>query len=382
MRLSIVLSVAAALAGCASAPVFHPPRSLFADSLFPPASEVISGEGAFTLSDPMRDYLATVIARRVLSAGPRHGLLDALQQDIRVEYEASRTRTAAETFVARSGNCLSLVVLTAAFAQELGVPVTYQEVYGHAAWVRTADLVFQSGHVNIVLGFRASEIKPGDGPRAPTVVDFLPPQEIGRQRSRPIPEGVVIAMYLNNRAAEILADGDPTRAYWWARAAIEKAPAFLAPYNTLGVIYLRDGRLPEAERALVFALEREPENVGVLTNLSLALARQGRASEAEALLTRRAEISPHPPFYFLDQGLVALKRGEPETALELLRKELARMPYDAEVHYAIALASLRLGEVRRARKHMSRAVANSPTRDRQQIYAAKLEYLESRVSAR
>jgi len=44
-------------------------------------------------------------------------------------------------------------------------------------------------------------------------------------------------MYLNNRAAETLADGDVVRAYWWARRRFREAPAFPNSYNTLGVIY-------------------------------------------------------------------------------------------------------------------------------------------------
>ena len=378
MKVLMVLGVAAALTGCASSPVSDRPRFLFADHWFPPPAEEVSGASVFALSEPMRAYLGSVIAERVLAAGPRHGLLDALQTDVRIEYEASRTRTAAESFEARAGNCLSLVVLTAAFARELGVPVRYQAVLGHDAWTRSGGFVFHSGHVNIVLGYLASETRPGDAPRRPTVVDFLPPQDIGLQRTRTIDEDTVVAMYLNNRAAEILADGETDRAYWWARAAIETSPSFLASYNTLGVIYQRHGRLPEAERALAYALEREPENVNVLSNLSLVFARQGRTAEADALLARRASIEPHPPFHYLDQGLLAMKRGDNAGALVLLRKELARMPYDAEVHYAVALASLRLGDLRRAQKHMKRALENSPTRERQDIYAAKLEFLESR----
>ena len=50
------------------------------------------------------------------------------------------TRNAAEAFDARSGNCLSLVIMTAAFAKELGLPVRYQNVFVDEAWSRSGDL--------------------------------------------------------------------------------------------------------------------------------------------------------------------------------------------------------------------------------------------------
>jgi hypothetical protein len=40
-----------------------------------------------------------------------------------IEYDSTVTRTAAQTYAARAGNCLSLVIMTAAFAEELGLRV-------------------------------------------------------------------------------------------------------------------------------------------------------------------------------------------------------------------------------------------------------------------
>ncbi|WP_204279779.1 hypothetical protein, partial [Serratia marcescens] len=72
-------------------------------------------------------------------------------------------------------------------------------------------------------------------------VDFLHPDEVVRQRSRVIDESMVVAMYLNNRAAESLAAGKIDDAYWWAREAILTDSRWLAAYNTLAVLYRRKG---------------------------------------------------------------------------------------------------------------------------------------------
>ena len=376
MRNIILFLIAVTLTGCASVPVTGNVEPLFADALFPAPAEPVSSEAVFALSDEMRDYIAKDISGRIHRSGPRLGLLDALRYDIRIEYDSAMTRNAAQAFEARSGNCLSLVIMTAALAKQLGVPVQYQSVYGQDSWTRSGGITFHSGHVNLVL-----DSHPPDGwlriGSDALIVDFLPSAEVARLSARPITEEMVVAMYMNNRAAEIMAEGDIDRAYWWARAAIKASPLFHNSYNTLGVIYRRHGNLPEAEHVLRRALEQEPENPEALSNLAQVLSDQGRIPEADDLRKRLAELAPYPPFYFLDQGMAALERGDNKTAAEMFNKELSRMPYDDEVHFAMAVADVRLGEMRQARRHLTIAMENSTTRVHHNIYAAKLEYLKN-----
>src|SRR5439155_18218674 len=123
---------------------------------------------------------------------------------------------------------------------------------------------------------------------APLTIDFLPGEDIRGQRIRVVAEKTIVAMYMNNRAAESLALGQVNDAYWWARAAIEEDPRFMSAYNTLGVIYRRHGNLREAEQVLSLVLELEPGNTQVMSNLALVLNEQGRIVECAAL-TRKLE---------------------------------------------------------------------------------------------
>ncbi|MDE2149463.1 MAG: tetratricopeptide repeat protein [Gammaproteobacteria bacterium] len=377
MKAFIFLVAGAALVGCASAPSAGNVNSLFADARFTAPSEPVSGGDIFALDGPMRSYLTHQIAGYVRNHGPRRGLLYALRDDFRIEYDADRTRNAEQAFASRSGNCLSLAIMTGAFAKQMGIPVTYREVYGFDSWSRSDGLTFHSGHVNLVLG-----PLPPDGwehirANPPLIVDFLPPQEAAAMTAREIPEQMIVAMYLNNRAAEIMAGGDVDRAYWWARAAIRADPSFLGAYNTLGVIYARHGDLSEAEQALRYALTREPESVDVLSNLIQLFEAESRTAEAQVLKKRLAGIEPYPPFYFFDRGKAAMAKGDYRSAVELFRKELARLPYNDEVHFALAVAELRLGNLGGARGQLELALDNSTSGQRHAIYAAKLEHLKA-----
>jgi Tfp pilus assembly protein PilF len=358
---------AAALAGCASAPVSETPRQLFADALFVAVQRPPVDQDIFALSDEMRRFAGTTIAYEVQRRGLHDGLAAAVKRELRLEYDSGSTLPAAETFGLRSGNCLSLVILSAAFAKHLDVPLTYQNIYGEETWSRSDGIAFLSTHVNVRLGPRGL---PGPA------IDFMDADRAQRFIERPVEEDTVRAMYLNNRAAEAIVAGEPGTAYWWARAAIEAAPRYTNGITTLAVIYLRPGRLREAERALRFVVDREPANGRAMTNLVRVLERDGRADEAREWQRRLAAIEPYPPFYYLDRGLAALSEGDNQAARELLTKELRRMPYYHEVHFALAVADMRLGEVREARNHLELALQYSTTRDRRDIYGAKLAKLK------
>ena len=57
-------------------------------------------------------------------------------------------------------------------------------------------------------------------------IDFVPPTGMSAMRTRDIEESTVVAMYMNNRAAEALAKGRLDDAYAWARMAIVQDPEF------------------------------------------------------------------------------------------------------------------------------------------------------------
>ncbi|HET7221819.1 MAG TPA: tetratricopeptide repeat protein, partial [Rhodanobacteraceae bacterium] len=292
-----------------------------------------------------------------------------------IDYDSEMTRTASQTFAAREGNCLSLVIMAAAFAKQLDIGVTYQQVYDFDTWSRDAGFSILSEHVNLVLGPRSTTVRVHQG-GTPMIVDFLPARQLDGAASRPIPERTVIAMYMNNRAAEVMVGGDVDRAYWFARAALEADPGFANAANTLGVIYLKRNRLAPAERAMRYALRREPDNVSAMSNLSGILVAEGRTAEARVLEKRLAQIQRRSPFYFYDGGVKAMQAGRFEEAARLFEKSLAQRPYDVQSHFELAVAASRLGDMRRARKQLELAEQNSTTAESRAIYAAKLRHLK------
>lgn len=302
-RCGVLLAAAAAchgLAGCATGgtstaavatTLAEPP---WADALFAPPVSLPPVAEALAISPAMRAYVQQLRAAQPGSQPSARSLVDALSArgDLRLEYETQTTRSAAQAFADRAGNCLSLVLMTAAIARELDLPVSFNEALVEAQWRREGDLVLRSGHVNLSLGAaprRGGWRAVGD---ETLMVDFLPGVDLRGLRTRVIDEERVLAMYLNNRAAETLAAGDPHAAYWWARAALRQDGGYLAARNTLGVVYQRAGQVALAGQVFEQLLAQQPDEVTALGNLALVRQAQGRTHEAALLRARRDMLDP------------------------------------------------------------------------------------------
>ncbi|MES2126854.1 MAG: tetratricopeptide repeat protein [Pseudomonadota bacterium] len=369
------------LSACAtSLPPPPSPLQLADDSRFGPPNEAINPEELFTLSPEMRNYVRSpVFANHIRNKGER-GLIEALYQkgELKLEYDSSRTRNAAETFAAKSGNCLSLVIMTAAIAKELNMQVFYQNVMVDETWSRKNGLYFASTHVNLTFGRRSTEqIHSYDAGITMLTVDFLPAEDVAGYRTHTVDEGTLIAMYMNNKAAEAIAQDRLNDAYWWARRAAIEHPAYITAYNTLGVVYQRHGDHALAERAFRLALEREPQNLVTMQNLVPVLTAQGKTVEAKALQTKIASIEPFPPFYYFDLGTKAMAAHDWAKAKTLFSKEVARMPYYHEFHFWLGLSMFMLGEQGDAREQLNLAIETSTSPDNRNRYAAKLAHLRS-----
>lgn len=374
----LALAGAAGLSGCAAELVAPPRTDVFDDAAFKPPAVKIDPQEAMALTPAMRRFAENEMAAEIRSKGLRNGLIDALYTKgrLQLDYDSEVTRTAGEAFDARRGNCMSLVLMTAAFARHFNLPVRFNSVYIEENWTRANNIFFVAGHVNISLARPlATQRATVFGEPDLLTIDFLPPDEARGHRSRAVDESTIVAMFLNNRAAEALTVGKVDEAYWWARAAIMTDSRWLSAYNTLAVLYRRKGLGDRAEATLRLVLEREPLNVQAMSNLILVLSDAGRQEEAQKYANQLAQIQPVPPYKFFDEGVAAMKAGEFATARQFFRKEVARAAYVPEFHFWLGLANWGLGDVQTARGEIAKALENSATVKDRELYGAKLAWL-------
>jgi lipoprotein NlpI len=380
---SVLLLLCLALAGCASNPVGPETARFLNDRAFLPSTQHIDVDDIFAVSPAMRHYLHTEIADHLIAVGRQQGLFDALyrKDQLKLEYDSTMTRTASQAFAAHSGNCLSLVIMTAALAKELGMSVRFQRVYTDEAWNRAGGIFFASGHVNLTLGKKSTDPRVHYDENHLMTIDFYPVGELEVQHAWVIEEKTIVAMYMNNRAAETLVQGKLDDAYWWAREAIIQDPGFMNSYNTLGVIYRRHHNPREAEQILEYVLQRDPLNSQALSNLILVMDDAGRRVESAELTRKLQQIEPYPPYHFFMIGQKAMRAHDFQTARDQFAREIKREPTNPEFNVWMAAAYLGLGDTKLAQKYLTAAIENSTTRSEHDLYAAKLDHLKSLQTA-
>ena len=375
----VIASGCALLAACATPQPAPPPQSdLLHDQLFAQPAVSVSPEQVFALNDAMRAYLRTEIQSQVRVLGLQGALIDALLRkgQLKLDYDATVTRNAAEAFDARAGNCLSLVIMTAAFAKELGLQVRYQSAYREESWSRSGSLLLRTGHVNVTLG--PSMQHRADPMSRSYTIDFLPPEDANKVRTREITEQTIVAMFMNNRAVEALLRGRVDEAYAWAREAVRQSPDFASAVNTLGIVYVRHGDLGPAEVAFRRVLQLDPVHTRAMSNLAEVYLRQGRQAEAGELLRTLASIEPEPPYHYFSQGMAALKRNDFGTARDMFAREVARAGNSPEFHYWLGVAYSRLGNPEQASKHLNLALKNGAANGDGEQYPSTLSLLKAK----
>ena len=366
------------LAACVQLPALtRAPSGILHDELFAAPSQPVDPKEVFALSGAMKTYLREELGPQQFK-GARQALINAVSQgQLKLEYDSVTTRNAAEAFDAKAGNCLSLVIMTAAFAKAMNIEVQYNSALFGDQWSRDSNVYFLNGHVNVTLGRRFQDPKVLYDQLEMMTVDFLPGSDIRGLRSITVGEDTILAMFMNNRAAEALVRGKLDDAYWFAREGIRQNPEYWAVYNTLGVVYLRHGNPELAEPVFRRVLQSDPSNTRALANLALTLGKLGRDTEAAAVDQRLVRLESEAPFHNFNAGLAAMEAGDFKTARGLFRREVRRTPEYHEFHFWLGLSELRLGNIEEARSEFSLALEASTTPRDHDLYASKLARLST-----
>ena len=289
-------------------------------------------------------------------------IVDYIFSGLDLQYSLLPTRNADETFIARSGNCLSFVNLFVAIARQQRLNPFYVEVEDYQRWNYSQGVVVSRGH--IVAGMNV------DGELS--TFDFLPYRPKAYKDFKPIDDLTAMAHYYNNLGAEALMRGEVATAEPYLEIANRLAPDFEKAMNNLGIVLMRSGRVEEPMALYERGLAIHPDNVPLLNNLARGYQEAGRQEDAMALLDRMEEINQTNPFIFIYRGEIALASGDEDAALEFMRQALRTDSEIPEVHVGLAKVFVARGDLERARHHVERALKLDATHDEARRYAALL----------
>lgn len=286
------------------------------------------------------------------------------EHGLAMQYHDDATLTVAEAFATRKANCLSFTLLFLALAREAGLDAHAQEIVETLAWRQQDSTIYRTNHVNA--GVRV-------GGRRYTV-DVARDSVIARHNPEPVPDQRLLAHYYNNRAAELIARGSKAAALPYMRVSLELDPAYATSWSNAGVVHLRNGDLPAAERAYARALELDPLHAAALFNMVGLYQVSGDARREDEFRRRLEKARLKDPFH---QFLLAVEyetKGDYPRAVDHYRRAIRLHEGEHRFHFGLARVYLHMGDARRAGRALSRAHALSDDASRG-IYQAKLERL-------
>jgi len=118
--------------------------------------------------------------------------------------------------------------------------------------------------------------------------------------------------------------------------------------HALGRLALVEGRLADAEKALVAAAKRMPESSTTQLYLGQARARLGKLDEAADALSAALEVEPRLLSGVIDLVLVRLEQGRMQDALAVVERGIAALPDESELLRLKVHVCMTMGERARA----------------------------------
>jgi choline-sulfatase len=164
---------------------------------------------------------------------------------------------------------------------------------------------------------------------------------------------VVLAGYLQegnalDRAAGIL------------EAVIASHPDYVDAYNSLGVVYSRQGRHAQARAAFMKVLDIDPTSATAHENLGVDAVAAGDLATAATELQRAIDLDPRLAAAHNVLAAVYLRQKRPDDALEEWRRALELDPRMYDALYNLGTVLYSAGKREEARPYLQRFAADAP----------------------
>jgi len=320
------------------------------------------------LSEAMRAFLASHVDPAAGASLRMHQLVTAIidPSTFGLRYD-DVTRSAAETFRGRQGNCLSFSNLFVAMARAAGLKVQFQEVEIPPDWTLDNDTYVLNQHVNVFVDL---------GPAGTRVVDFNIADFKASYEMRRIPDARALAHYYNNIGVERMQAGDAAAAFACFRRAIsEDERGFSPSWVNLGTLYLRAGHAEHAEAAYLEALRVDRSNLVAMSSLTRLYDRLGDRERASACRERVVHHRNLNPYYRYELAKRAFLAHDYRAAVGHLKFAVRKRPLEDQFCFLLGLAYLQRGEQRAAERWLARAVEVAATDPVKRRYSSKIDNL-------
>ncbi len=320
------------------------------------------------VSDEMRTFIADELGtvrvpavkfRRMFRGLTREGYFEA-------NYIADSTRTAAETFHHKSGNCLSYTSMFIALAREAGLDARFQIVQVPPNWDADSGYLIRYTHVNVVLRGFIYDARTG----REFSVDFndvLPDPDYPRHA---ISDEQATALFYANRSVFQMRTGEMREAFANLKKAIDISPDNPDLWINLGAFYAKHEAYEQALTAYEVALRLDPGNRGAISGLGRTHEMLGNQEEADEYNDRVRRYRQRNPYYHFAIAQTEYERARYAAALDAINTAIDLKYRNGRFHFLKGLTQYKLGDLESAQTSFQRADRFGNYRDLKQRYVS------------
>ncbi|MBQ4835756.1 tetratricopeptide repeat protein [Pseudoalteromonas luteoviolacea] len=280
------------------------------------------------------------------------------------------TLTARESLEKNEGNCISLAILTQAYATLAKVETTFREVGTVPVFRKNNNTILISNH------FRTKLLAPNSPSaanqfeiiRAGTVVDYFPAQDSFFIDTASYDD--LIAKYYANKAVDSLLNENFNQSYSFLTSALNYSPNDAELINIAAILHRRKGLQNDALELFKFADKHHLTSQNLISNY-LSLVKNQDNTELINHLENLLDSSASTPFDKIQLAQRAIKKGSYNKAIRELKEVIVETPYIPEPYFELARIYYTKGEMENTERLLALAIEKSSDPQKRSLFQAK-----------
>ncbi len=290
---------------------------------------------------------------------------------------SERTLTAQQSLELKTGNCLSLTMITTALAELAEVKLSYQLLDQNPVYSINNNLLITSNHLRAVLKSEPRlEDDKGLISHSFIRIDYF--RTDGLKYIDNISTEVQMSLFYSNLAIESLSEEKMDVAFSYAYEALKIDPNNSSALNVLGILHRKKGDLARAEEIYRRGAKYFTNPVTFVNNYKSLLASQSREADLDELIGEIAMNPQDHPWSWVRAGRNAYNEGNFENAISYYRRAIDLAPDIHQVYAYAGAASYAAGYRKQSRKYMLDALAKSVNSSDRAAYKGKLKALKNK----
>ncbi|MDK1286816.1 tetratricopeptide repeat protein [Pseudoalteromonas umbrosa] len=363
------------LNGCSSttsAPseIIPPVSELFSDNTFE-KTPIINEQDIFTLPPKeQKKFLSYFNNEKTKGIREDKIIFNYLEQRIKLFTYDGDTLTATESLERNEGNCISLAILTQAYAKLAQVDTTFIEVGTVPIFKKNNNTILISNHfrTKLLAPRTANNSNTIEIIRAGTVVDYFPAQDSFFIDNANYDD--LVAKYYANKSVDALLENNFSKGYNLLNKALQYRPYDPELINIAAVLHRRSGQKSNAIRIYEYAKGHNLTSQNLLSNYLSIAKKQNNiklVKQLESLLDRTALT----PFDKIQVAQRSAEKGRFTKAIQKLEEVIIETPYLPEPYFELARIYHSKGDIEKTDKLLALAVERASDPDKRSLFQAK-----------